>query len=73
MVVDDVEQELQARAVEGGGHLAELLDGARGGPAGADRGAVAGLGGEEAERVVAPVVDHAAGRQVRFGRTRVHR
>ena len=58
VVEDDVEDDLEAGAVQGVDHRLELGDLAPG-PAGADRGRVAVVGGEEADGVVAPVVRQA--------------
>ena len=64
VVVDDVEDHLQARRVQGTDHRLELADRvAR--VAGA--GGVPGVRGEEAEGVVAPEVPKAAALQVRLG------
>jgi len=54
VVVDDVEQDLEARGVERADHLLELGDGVA-------RGRVLVVRGEAADRLVAPVVAQAAG------------
>ena len=66
VVVDHVQQHLDAGGVQPAHHLAEL--GARVG-----RGGVARLGAEEADRVVAPVVDQAVGGQVGLVHVLMHR
>ena len=69
MVVDDVEDHFEARAVQRLHHLLELVDLLT--PVAG--GAVVGVGGEEADAVVAPVVGEAALEQRRLGEELVHR
>ena len=59
VVVDDIQQHLDAGRVQAAHHLAELVARVR-------RGGVARLQAEEAQRVVAPVVAQAALRQAAF-------
>jgi hypothetical protein len=69
VVVDDVEDHLDARGVQGLDHRLELGDL----PAGRARGAVGSVRGEVAQGVVAPVVGQAAPQQVRLADEVVHR
>ena len=69
VVVDDVEDDLDALVVEGLDHRLELADVGAGPP----RRGVAEVGGEEADRVVPPVVGEAAVAQVLVGHEMVDR
>ncbi len=69
VVVDDVEEHLDAGRVQRADHGLELPDLLTAGTT----GAVARMGGEVAHRVVAPVVLHAAPEHVRLGDEVVHR
>ena len=60
VVVDDVEDDLDARLVEDGHHSAELVDDGLGAAHPGGGGRVGGLGGEERQRRVAPVVGEPA-------------
>ena len=69
VVVDDVEDDLEPGGVEGAHHLLELAHLL----AAVARGAVGGVRGEVADRVVAPVVDQAALADGRLGDELLHR
>ncbi len=65
VVVDDVQDHLEAAVVQAGDHLLELAQRIR------DVGGVARVGGEEADRIVAPVVPEPAVEQERVVNERV--
>ena len=71
VVEHDVEQDLEAGGVQRLDHRLELGHLAAG-PAGADGGRVAVVGGEEADGVVAPVVGQPPLDQERLGHVLVH-
>ena len=68
VVVDDVEDDLDALAVQELDHALQLVDGTLR----VLRGRIGTMGREEAEGVVAPVVGQPAAHQVRFVGERVH-
>ena len=72
VVVDDVEDDLDAGLVQEGDHAAELVDDGLGAGCARLGGRVRGFGGEEGQRRVAPVVRQAALGEERFVALGVH-
>ena len=73
VVVDDVQDDLDARCVQVLDHLLELVDGPLRSALLRGAGGIGPVRGEEGQRVVAPVVAQPAGREMRLVQMGVHR